>query len=668
MMQYRREIDGLRSLAVIPVILFHAGSSIFKGGYVGVDVFFVISGYLITSIILSETVNGTFSLINFYERRVRRILPALFVVMLSSIAFALLWLSPYDMQEFARSIKYISLFISNILFYRQSGYFDTESELKPLLHTWTLSLEEQYYIIFPLVLMMVWKFAKNFLPHAFFFIATISLLYADHAVRINPDAAFFLLPSRIWEFMIGAYLAYLVVLKNIQPVANQFLGFLGLLLLLYSIFEFSDATPHPSFHTIIPTFGTALIIMYATKTTIVGRILGNPIPVGIGLISYSAYLWHQPIFALYRHQSFTEPSKLTLGYLTALTFALAYVTWRFVEQPFRRREFINRKQIFTLAFIGSIFFILFGFLGKQTSGFAQRFAPDVLVPINKAIESKKGRSKCWDILNVESSLNDVCKLGSKSASTSFAIVGDSHAGSLSPALDDLALQTNISGKDFTYRACSIVSGNKNNSSGEKNTVCGRLREDIMANLNTPNIPEILILSQRWANLIESTPFDNGEGGFEKLPAQAKRGNPANNNNKLAKMHYVTSTINQFVASGKTIVIIYPIPEMGWSVTKRLLRIFSLNKKIAKEDASTSHEIFKKRNKNAYLALDAVGKHKNLIRIYPEQIFCNTYVAGRCVAHVDGSPLYYDDDHLSRFGATLISKEIGEKLNWQKSVN
>jgi peptidoglycan/LPS O-acetylase OafA/YrhL len=207
-MNYRKEIDGLRALAVIPVILFHAGFTTFSGGFVGVDVFFVISGFLITSIILKEIEAGTFSILNFYERRARRILPELFLVMLVCLPFAWLWLLPDDIRDFSKSVVKLTEFISNIYFYKQTGYFDTANELKPLLHTWSLAVEEQYYLFFPLLLLITWRFGKLFVFVTLTLILLSSLFYAQYIVYSEPSAAFYLLPSRFWELLVGALVAF----------------------------------------------------------------------------------------------------------------------------------------------------------------------------------------------------------------------------------------------------------------------------------------------------------------------------------------------------------------------------------------------------------------------------------------------------------------------------
>jgi peptidoglycan/LPS O-acetylase OafA/YrhL len=234
-MIYRKEIDGLRALAVLPVILFHAGFELFSGGFIGVDVFFVISGYLITTIILAELEQGKFSLINFYERRARRILPALFLVMFVCIPFAWFWLLPSDMKDFSQSLVAVSFFASNILFWRESGYFDAAAELKPLLHTWSLAVEEQYYVLFPLFLMLFWKLGKRWILLTLGLAFLASLALAQWAAYAKPSAAFYLLPTRGWELLIGAFTAFYLSQpkrKEFGKTAGEVGGCLGLALIL----------------------------------------------------------------------------------------------------------------------------------------------------------------------------------------------------------------------------------------------------------------------------------------------------------------------------------------------------------------------------------------------------------------------------------------------------
>ena len=370
-MIYRREIDGLRALAVLPVILFHAGFQVFSGGFVGVDVFFVISGYLITTIIQSELEQGKFSIVNFYERRARRILPALFLVMLVCIPLAWFLLLPSDMKDFSRSLVAVSVFASNILFWSESGYFDTAAELKPLLHTWSLAVEEQFYVVFPLFLMLFWKLGKRLTLVALGLILITSLALAQWASYANPSAAFFLLPTRGWELLIGAFAAFYLSQgsrKDFGKSLSEIGGWLGLSLILYAVFAYSKATPFPGLYALVPVLGAALIILFATEHTSVGKFVGNKAFVGIGLISYSAYLWHQPLFAFARYGGYSNSDTLIFLSLSIFSIVLAFLSYLFVEKTFRNKSKLSKKSIFITSLLGSIFFIGLGLYGYKKNG------------------------------------------------------------------------------------------------------------------------------------------------------------------------------------------------------------------------------------------------------------------------------------------------------------
>lgn len=456
-MDYRREVDGLRAFAVVPVILFHAGFEVFSGGFVGVDVFFVISGYLITTIILAELEQGKFSIINFYERRARRILPALFLVMFACLPFAWLWLLPSDMKDFAHSLVAVPLFVSNILFWRESGYFEAAAELKPLLHMWSLAVEEQYYLIFPLFLMLTWRFGKRSILVLLAIFALASLGVAHWGSTAKPAAAFYLLPTRGWELLTGAFVSFYLsseIRNKPSRLMQEFGGVIGLGLLLYSVFSFDKSTPFPSLYTLVPTVGAALIILYASRATLVGRMLGLNVFVGVGLISYSAYLWHQPLFAFARHQGLTEFDHVEFVILVSLSFALAYTSWYYVEKPFRSKALISRNSIFLFGIAGSLFFVSFGFAGHfkngdmgQLSAEQEKFllSFDNALPawnyFNKTGISEKYRFDCdfYDIPKYRSgnptnaplkSISTNCFTSSKSKDKLIFIWGDSHAQQL----------------------------------------------------------------------------------------------------------------------------------------------------------------------------------------------------------------------------------------------
>ena len=363
-MKYRSEIDGLRAIAVIPVILFHAGFEVFSGGFVGVDVFFVISGYLITTILIEDLENKQFSIIYFYERRMRRILPALTVVLLISIILAWIFLNDSALNKFAGSVIGVSLFFSNVVFWKQQGYFDDSAELNPLLHTWSLAIEEQYYLIFPIFLFIAWRFGKSRVFWLIVFLAVISLVLSEWGWRNKERANFYLTPPRAWEIFAGSITAFIVHKRGVQK--NNTLAIFGLLAIVFSIFVYDENTPFPSVFTLIPVLGVVLLILYADKETLVAKLLSAKILVGIGVISYSTYLWHQPIFAyarIYtREISIAHEIRFILIFITLL---VAFLSWRYLERPFRAKSNFSKSSIVIMSLISTTILLSMGFATKQ---------------------------------------------------------------------------------------------------------------------------------------------------------------------------------------------------------------------------------------------------------------------------------------------------------------
>lgn len=398
-MKYRAEVDGLRALAVLPVIFFHAGFEWFRGGFVGVDIFFVISGYLITSIIISEMTEDKFSIASFYERRARRILPALFFMILICIPFAWLWLTPDGLKDFGESIMAVLVFSSNILFWSESGYFDTVSELKPLLHTWSLAVEEQYYILFPVFMMLTWRFGLKWVLFmlAMGFIASLSV--AHWGAFNKPTATFYLLPTRAWELLVGVFVAFYLRSNSflLSHIVNQMLSLIGLAMIIYSMVAFDDGTPFPSLYALVPTIGTGLVILSATPNTIVHRLLSFSPIVAIGLISYSTYLWHQPLLAFARHRLAGEVSDISLIMLCVSSLVMGYISWRWIEKPFRDKRKATRKFIFRFSSIGIFLFGLVGFslhfYSAKFSSFNPLFDSEYYVQLNVARINRQNEIK-----------------------------------------------------------------------------------------------------------------------------------------------------------------------------------------------------------------------------------------------------------------------------------
>ena len=369
-MKYRAEIDGLRALAVLPVIFFHAGFEWFSGGYVGIDIFFVISGYLITTIIISDMAEEKFSIIDFYERRARRILPALFFVMAACLPFAWLLLTPNDLKDFGESLIAISFFSSNIFFWLEDGYFSAASELKPLLHTWSLAVEEQFYILFPIFLILAWRFGVKWVLIFLLVIFFISFGTAQWGAYNAPSATYYLLPTRGWELLVGVFAAfYLKHYTYIKSLAlNQALSLIGFGMIIYSVIKFDQTTPFPSLYTLIPTIGTGLLILCAVPKTIVYKLLSFKPFVWIGLISYSAYLWHQPLFAFVKYRILGEISELILIILCLVSLLMAWFSWKFVETPFRSKTQVSGNSVLKYSIIFAFFFSLAGIWLHKSNG------------------------------------------------------------------------------------------------------------------------------------------------------------------------------------------------------------------------------------------------------------------------------------------------------------
>lgn len=373
-LRYRSEIDGLRAIAVTSVLLYHAeivifGKEWFSGGYIGVDIFFVISGYLISRIIIVELdETNRFNLLSFYERRARRILPMLLVVIWVSLPFAWELMLPTAFKEYSKSILSSLLFFSNLFFYNNTVGYGTESALlKPFLHTWSLSVEEQFYIAFPIIMIGLHKWYRSQFIVIFAVCICISLLLAQIMSSGRSELAFYWLPTRLWELLVGALLACADIkyARNFSSALNQTLPTVGLCLITYALLTFDSQTPHPSVITALPVAGTALIIYFANSTDLVGRVLSSKPFVGVGLISYSLYLWHYPIFAFSRMSENTPNNYDKVAWL-GITFAMSIASFLLVEKPFRRRTAWPTRKFVSVACVAFpstavIVFLLFPF-------------------------------------------------------------------------------------------------------------------------------------------------------------------------------------------------------------------------------------------------------------------------------------------------------------------
>lgn len=447
---YRRDIDGLRAVAVMLVILTH--SALFEclgGGFIGVDVFFVISGYLIGAILMKEIDRKHFSIAEFYRRRILRILPGLFLVLAVSMAAACLFLFPVELIDYANSAIAAIVFGSNILFWSQTGYFDAPALSKPLLHTWSLGVEEQYYLLFPLLLIFLWRHARRRIGFWLSVIGLLSFLGSAIAAFVVPDAAFYLLPTRIWELLLGAILAGRSA--NWSGPVRNLAACGGLMAIVAPAFLYSGATVFPGLAALPPCAGTAAIIL-SGPNTFTSRLLSLKPIVFIGLISYSLYLWHWPIL-VFQQAAMLLPAnahmKIVTVELLGIIFVLSVATWRFVELPFRGKAIrvFSNQAIFAMALTMSALFIGANALITASHGLPERFAPNAIkiasfLNYDPAASLRTG--DCFvDQRIAGSKLPKHCIIKTVDK-TNFMLVGNSHAAHLYSGLAHIFPQASIS--------------------------------------------------------------------------------------------------------------------------------------------------------------------------------------------------------------------------------
>lgn len=440
-MRYRPDIDGIRTLAVVPVVLYHAGFWPFTGGFVGVDVFFVISGYLITNILLGDIREGNFSIGRFYVRRIRRIFPALFLVLFLSAVAAYFILLPSYFEDFSEGVFATTLFASNFQFWRESGYFDNAAELNPLLHTWSLAVEEQFYIFFPVLLAFFYKRSLTLLGSVLVAITVLSFALSVYFVQAAPDAAFFLTPMRVWELMAGCLLAIGMVPRIADGRVAEAVAVAGVAMIAVAVFGFDSTTPFPGAAALLPVLGTMMLIHTGENVaTFVGRVLSTRVFVFIGLISYSLYLFHWPIFVFYRHLTGEDGSLWVRGFLVLLAGFLAWLSWRFFEQPFRQGGLRGTsRQVFAAGGAVAAAFLAFGFLGNVLDGWTFRYDYR-FDPVASMRESKEeaarvlAHARCRVVADgrtlVDGAPCDTRADGRKRV----LILGDSHASHIYPGL------------------------------------------------------------------------------------------------------------------------------------------------------------------------------------------------------------------------------------------
>ena len=445
-MKYRPEIDGLRALAVIPVIMFHAGFGLFSGGFVGVDVFFVISGYLITTILIQDIDNNYFNIIDFYERRARRILPVLYVVVMSTLVASYFSLYPADIVSMAKSAVSIPFFSSNFFFWSERGYFETATELKPLIHTWSLAVEEQFYIIFPLLLILLRAYRKIlYILITGAFILSLGASY--YMTLIHFDTAFYFPFTRAWELLAGSFCAILLLKTNLKlsSVWADLLSLIGLSLIIYAYLVFDSTTLFPYINALTPVLGTALYIITSQNSNFIRRIFSFKGFVYVGLISYSLYLWHQPLFSIARHLEIFEDN---IFMLIVATFILSIISYSYIERPFRNKDMVSRKTLINASLLGTVLIVTISFIYITNNGYSKRYSVSQQAILEQFVHYKGYNEKRFDAIKL--------KTFTRNESYKVVLIGDSYAKDF---LNIIAENDLLPNYEFSSRRINSECGN-----------------------------------------------------------------------------------------------------------------------------------------------------------------------------------------------------------------
>jgi peptidoglycan/LPS O-acetylase OafA/YrhL len=659
---YRPDIDGLRAIAVLAVLLFHAGFVWFGGGFVGVDVFFVISGFLITGIIAKDIEDDRFTIIRFYERRVRRIIPALFLVISVATAAALYVYLPLDLYAFGQSVIATALFVSNLWFWRSTrGYFNADAADAPLLHTWSLAVEEQFYIFFPVLL-----FALRHQPRLVWIklltaILLLSFALSVWAVENKPRAAFFLALPRMYELLLGALIALEAFPIIRGRLARETAAISGLLMIVGAVLGFSRSTPFPGFNSLLPCVGTVLII-YSGQSgpTLASRLLSARAIVFIGLVSYSLYLWHWPllVFARYileRRLESYEAATILIG-----SFALAILSWRFVELPFRRRAaFRSTKSLFlgASAVMGSA--LVLGAIFFATNGLPQRFPLEVreLLAKNQAVvkgwpileKCKNNWGRKFDSLStVEFCFPD------GSAKHYILFWGDSHMEQLFPTIEiiaskfqDTAPMTNRKPLLATHGGCPPVIGidvfprSLDCAAFNKFSMQRALKRDI----------DIVVLGSNWKEYFNR----QLDGAVCDLADNCKSSDASTVQPIKLLERKLSAQVAVLMHAGKRVLLILPSPVFPVDPPTHIGRMLvtgreiTLNRTLAEHLTSFSDTID---------AIRRVAKRVGATVFDPSEVLCRS---GRCISEINGVSIYKDKSHLSPNGAKLLTRGLMQAL-------
>lgn len=640
--QFRNDINGLRAWAVVAVVLYHFGIPGFGGGFVGVDVFFVISGYLMTSIIINglARANGQFSVWKFYIARARRVAPALIVLCGVLLVFGWLALTATDYKALGTHILFTLLFLSNIKFWREAGYFDAASHEKWLLHTWSLSVEWQFYLLFPLVLMLLWKInsQRKFLEIMLIVGILISLALSIYITIKSPAAAFYLLPTRAWQMLAGGLVFFISERISITPKYLSFMDVSGFLLIMFSIFTFDSSTPWPGWRAIFPVFGSVLVLLAGQSAS---SLSNNSLAQWLGTRSYSVYLWHWPIVvSLFYLQKQRDLTFVAMG--LALTVLICHYSYVLVEEPAKR--YLGRcstaKGVTCLFGIMAIVATM-GFLVRLNNGVIQRLAENVQISDAESMNNNPRTNEC--LITAGDKFKSCIYGGNK---IKAIVLGDSHANALITAIKDALPNESLGLISMSYSGCPSIRGAIRIDSSENK--CHLFNEWAFQKIKEmPSSIPLIIINRATAQAV---------GGNEDDDDPSIKGRPLvyfTKKYSYAAPEFIKEFQNHLVetaceyAKGRTVYMLRPIPEMGINVPAIMARDIMFgrvpNIYVATED-------YYKRNAFIRDAQDEASRRCGVRILDPLPFLCSD---NKCNGVINNRPIYLDDDHLSEYGNKFL---------------
>lgn len=651
---YRRDIDGLRAIAVTSVVLYHAGLAFLPGGFVGVDIFFVISGYLIGGILLREVGEKRFKFTEFYARRARRILPALIAVVLATCAFAAVFLSSMELKAFGTSAMSALGGVSNIRFWQSNGYFTPDAHFDPLLMTWSLGVEEQFYVAFPFLLLALAKLSSRTRIIVLTGLTVISFAIAQVMIAADSQAAFYLLPARAWELAIGALLACIHMETNKHSKPAQWRveaqGALGLVLLAVSIATFNEHTPVPGWPMIAPVIGAALLL--DSRGSFVNRVLLSAGPmVFIGLISYSWYLWHWPLITFARIASLDVPPLPAMLTLAVTSFLLAIASWRWIEQPFRHRK-LPAPAILVRYVAAGVVAVSVPVAFRVTDGWGQRL-PATTLAIEHVIEQGRGTPCLRDYGDVDILRNEECLPGPK-GKAAIAVLGDSHAAALAGGLTELAVEQGVRPLFYVKSSCTPLAGVTVQEAWHRpqaSECASYLRTAVAEIVADPDI-KLVVLAAYWA--IDS--WVSADDLTTPLDRQAALDTGLN------------GMIDTLHAAGKEVVVLGDVPRMRFDVPRYAMGLTLPVRRVAIDVLADSPTLTEETvgpdlmssavvQANAQLR-KIVGKREDASFVDLAAEFCTPE---HCRFSKDGELWYFDEAHLSARGSLHAVEGLRRRL-------